>query len=266
MRKHARFIQTPITLLMDESLHALSLVGHELSSYPLGDYMMQSLFLKMTGFQEQKVKCILWELATDDYALRYKRFRKNPISEGSSLDDKNHVLEDLVGCIESRQKGKSRFSDDEKNDVIDSTKEAIRNFAHHPATKGWMSRSWMDFDKRFGDYVGACILYESKGVYQQLFKPCASCAGKKKAGSKCAGVVQHLTLKDLYEKMYRHRNRCAHNVTSYQQNLPSLDTLKEEDFLYENYLFRFALLILCDKIFVELFNRYLSVYPEPFKL
>jgi len=27
----------------------------------------------MTGFQEQKLKCIVWELATDDYEYRYHK-------------------------------------------------------------------------------------------------------------------------------------------------------------------------------------------------
>jgi hypothetical protein len=34
---------------------------------------MQSIFIKMTGFQEQKLKCIVWELATDDYEYRYHK-------------------------------------------------------------------------------------------------------------------------------------------------------------------------------------------------
>ena len=45
--------------------------------HPLYDYVLQTTFLKMTGSQEQKLKCIQWELATDDYEYRYDILSKS---------------------------------------------------------------------------------------------------------------------------------------------------------------------------------------------
>ena len=54
--------------------------------------------------------------------------------------------------------------------------------------------------------------------------------------------------------LYIHRNRCAHNLTSYQQNRPSLEILSGIDSVYENYYIRFALLIIIDKIMITLYQ------------
>ena len=64
-------------------------IGNGIETYPLGDYIMQSVFLKMTGFQEQKMKCICWELASNDYEYRYYRFTQNKLGECSNYKEKN---------------------------------------------------------------------------------------------------------------------------------------------------------------------------------
>ena len=58
------------------------------------------------------------------------------------------------------------------------------------------------------------------------------------------------------EIVYKHRNRCAHNLKSYQDNLPTLSTIISDTYKYENYFFRFAIVILIDEIFIRLFNKY----------
>ncbi len=76
----------------------------------------------------------------------------------------------------------------------------------------------------------------------------------------------YLTLKDIFDIAIRHRNRCAHNISSYQQNLPALEELQKEEYVLENYLVRFAIFLIIDKVFVALFRKYLEMKPEPFKL
>ena len=64
-------------------------------------------------------------------------------------------------------------------------------------------------------------------------------------------------LQDFYnDVVYAHRNRCAHNLVSFQNNLPTLKTLEDEKFVYHNYYFRFSILILLDEIFVRLYKAY----------
>lgn len=67
-----------------------------------------------------------------------------------------------------------------------------------------------------------------------------------------------ISLLKIYEDhLYRRRNRIAHNTQSYQQNLPTLKTLVNDDYLYENYFVHFSLLVLIDNIFIELFRKYI---------
>ena len=71
------------------------------------------------------------------------------------------------------------------------------------------------------------------------------------------------SLKKIYEEhLYISRNRCAHNTQSYQQNLPTLKRLSDDNFRYENFYIWFVVLVLIDNIFIELYKKYLSVLSE----
>lgn len=61
---HNKFILLPISEILKDVATASVGVGTGIETYPLCDYVMQSVFLKMTGSQEQKMKCICWELAS----------------------------------------------------------------------------------------------------------------------------------------------------------------------------------------------------------
>ena len=66
-------------------------------------------------------------------------------------------------------------------------------------------------------------------------------------------------LGDLYTKeVYNHRNRCAHNLTSYQMNLPGLNALATKTDADDNYFIRFWLIILVDEIFMRLYKYYID--------
>lgn len=71
------------------------------------------------------------------------------------------------------------------------------------------------------------------------------------------------SVKDIYESVvYRHRNRCAHNTLSYQINKPDLKVLAGNDALKNNYFLRYALILVIDRIFIVLFEKYLSLQNE----
>src|SRR4051794_244295 len=98
MAKHTDFILAPITNILSEIVHANAGIGDGLETYPLYEYIMQSVFLKMTGSQEQKMKCICWELATNDYEYRYQ-YTRTGVGEYSTYKDKNGVYQDLIEQI-----------------------------------------------------------------------------------------------------------------------------------------------------------------------
>ena len=101
MKNHKDFILSPITNILYDVASASAGVGSGIETYPLCDYIMQSAFLKMTGFQEQKMKCICWELASNDYEYRYKEIYSKILGECSHYDDKNKIYKDLIALIKN---------------------------------------------------------------------------------------------------------------------------------------------------------------------
>ena len=66
---HSEFIETPLLEILKEGLHACRPLVGGIQTEPVKEYFLSSLFLRMTGAQEQKLKCVCWELATHDYAF-----------------------------------------------------------------------------------------------------------------------------------------------------------------------------------------------------
>ena len=64
---HGFFISTPLLDVMQDGIAASASLKMGAECYPLGEYFYQTLFLRMTGAQEQKMKCLCWEMATNDY-------------------------------------------------------------------------------------------------------------------------------------------------------------------------------------------------------
>jgi hypothetical protein len=225
---------------------------------------MQSLFLKMTGFQEQKMKCITWELATDDLEYRYERYTKNKLGECSTIQEKNTVLNDLACALNKKCPNNFELSDDKLKDIVNSTKNDLKKFYDTSNLSSWLNKQYLEFETLLSNCSDVCLLYRNKqNLYAELFRHCDNCAQKAKAirGSIC----KISKLSEAYNAMIHQRNRYAHNTSSFQKNLPSLDTLNSEKYVLENFFVRFFLLIVIDKIFIELFNRYLDINKE-FKL
>lgn len=264
MRKHEKFILTPIESILEESCFSMSLLDDGLEIYSLSDYMMQSLFLKMTGFQEQKVKCILWELATDDYELRYLRYKKEQIGEASSYDDKVKVFRDLIMVVTGMSgDNNALLSDKERDNIITDTLQAMKKLSEQRFMKGWSRRMYIEFEQLMKNCGKEC-LFMRNGKKYDFFSSCEKCGKRKKSTDQ--QICNYGNLKEVYGFIYKHRNRCAHNTVSYQQNLPCLEHLQDKNYVFENYFVRFAFLIMIDKMFVSLFKKYLQLAPGKFLL
>ena len=83
---HTKFILTPILSILKESIIACRGIGIGIETQALSEYVLQTTFLKMTGALEQKMKCICWEIASNDYEYRYQYLKKN-YGECSSYKD-----------------------------------------------------------------------------------------------------------------------------------------------------------------------------------
>ena len=68
--KHKDFILTPLASLIEKTLLPMDLYKGQVCNYIMKEYILQTLFMKLTGCMEQKAKCILWDIATYDFEYR----------------------------------------------------------------------------------------------------------------------------------------------------------------------------------------------------
>lgn len=77
------FITTSVYEILQQGIAAAEcLQQNSIDTYPILDYLLQSVFLRMTGFEEQKLRNICWEVATVDLDYRYKTLQGH-VSYGS---------------------------------------------------------------------------------------------------------------------------------------------------------------------------------------
>ena len=239
MKTHRKFISLPISSVLDDVKTASKGIDFGIEGYPLCDYIMQSVFIKMTGFQEQKMKCICWELATHDYDYRYHRFSKEKLGECSKYDEKTKIYSDLIGQIKKYRSDFSIINESDREVILKKSSSEVEEIFSDSNLSIWAQRKYFDYEK----------------IWERIGNGHFASDGKNLLKFMDSGVC----LRKVYTNhLYRHRNRIAHNTQSYQHNLPTLKTLAETDFLYENYFVWFALLNLIDKIVIHLYSIYIE--------
>lgn len=100
---HGKFIATPLYNILLDGIYASASIKAGAETYPMGEYFFQSLFLRMTGAQEQKMKCVCWELATNDYTYRYDLLHNKNYGECSNYYEKCNIYKDLIELIRKMQ-------------------------------------------------------------------------------------------------------------------------------------------------------------------
>lgn len=289
---HTKFILTPILNILNETIIACRGIGFGIETQSICEYVMQTTFLKMTGASEQKMKCICWEIASNDYEYRYHYLKKN-YGECSSFKDKNFVYNDLIKAIvklAGHFDYNTIFSDIDisiyiKDVIAQKIKKAIfnqsqkkgRELSKDEATKltngmikYYMSQNLNDKNKlvftqkallhKLNNSIIKLIDNSSIAIWEQRdFQFFKSNWNDIYCDDFC---TQNSLLNDDMQKyyneiVYKHRNRCAHNLTSYQNSLPTLQNIISENYKYENYFFRFSILVLIDDIFMRLFQKYI---------
>jgi len=231
MYKHSDFILTPIYTILSEVSAANAAVGDGIETYPLSEYIFQSVFLKMTGFQEQKMKCIVWELATNDYVYRYKRFSQDQLGECSKYDEKKKVYLDLIQAIKVFDRTFVVSNQLDRRAIRRETIDEMKYVFLTSNLSGWNESLAGEFFAKHGDII--------KDTYFAL-----------------PDNLLENVLQERYELLYRHRNRCAHNTLSYQENVPTLLEILDKSYQHDHYIMRFILLSLIDKVSIELYKIY----------
>lgn len=235
-RVHIAFIKKPIAIFLQEAADACSNLGMGIENYSIIGYVMQSCFLNMTGASEQKMKCICWEVATDDYEFRYN-WLKTPVGEYSAYGDKNGVYKMLMNQIR-KEIPSYVFSDKDCEEVIKEVAQEFEDIVADTPLALWSDR----------------LFNEARTTISQLT------TGNIAAKDNLLMDTEEVKVRTIYtDYLYRQRNRLAHNATSYQENLPSLKSLAVSNGRYENYYLWFALLMVIDSVFRRLFEVYCNL-------
>lgn len=235
MKNHTDFILSPLLDALEEGLVASRNIHLGIEGYPLVEYILPSLFLRMTGAQEQKLKCICWEMATVDYEYR-RNFLQNQQSYGSysSFEQKNKVYKDIVCQIQSKEKKFKPHKCLNTNDIILEMRNAVAGLFDHTFIMEATKREYMFFCSDFSKEI------ESEDIATDTLL-----RGKAEL---------------INKYLFDHRNGTAHNTLSYQSDHPDFITLKSDEHKYDNYYFYFSLLLIIDKVFTKLFKKFMDVY------
>lgn len=234
---HTDFIISDIFDVVDDAIMSTSSLGQNISHYSLCEYLFQSVFLRLTGYQEQKLKCILWEIASDDLDFRYKYLSGSvKVNECSQLSDKNIVYNILKKALEDKNHPFLFPDEIEINRQISEIKDNLISKFETSVFRKWLPREY----SRFIEF-SSNIRYKRDGYFtlKSIF-----------------GGDNYLN--EAFDKLYRHRNRCAHNLLSYQSNVPKLlDFTKDVDGS-DNYFTRILLLCMIDNVFTRMFKFYIN--------
>lgn len=209
MSKHDKFILTPMSTILEEAIQASSGIGSGIETYPLCDYIMQSIFLKMTGYQEQKMKCIAWEIATNNFEYRRRLLNNDDkLGECSTYDSKNKIYKALFKQIKSI---------DSNYEIEQSIKVRIKNNSFNKVKDMFMDTNLVTWNKKLSnDFLESKLIKETQYL--------------NNSNNLLENIIQ-----EKYDEIYKQRNRLAHNTQSYQQNLPDFKMLSIEKEYSRNY-------------------------------
>jgi hypothetical protein len=245
--EHLTFIRTSLVKIVKDVVASAALLGDGMEFYAVQGYILQSLFLQLTGAQEQKMKCICWELATNDLKYRYERYYKGwSLNECSSLQSKNTVFKDLMKAIRVDEPSYLLYPDNTaKESLRDNVLQQIKDIFLETNIQGLHKKEFDFFCSTFSG-ISPSNIYPDK--FQLI-----------KTGDKEAPLAVHsdTELYAVYHLLYGYRNGCAHNASSYQLNLPAFKDLNNEVYQkYNNVFLFFAILLLIDEMFRKAFGHY----------
>ena len=228
---HILFILKPATEIVKEAIWSLNATNNGIETYPISSYLLHSLFLKLTGAQEQKLKCICWELACRDYEYRFERFERNRYRECSGYDDNSFLI-----------------TDDIKNNILHVWKTSTRELFENGVLFHNFKRKYDEYKELITDVDKEWIMNNT-----QLL------TSEKNISPAARINTFNLALQGLFKKyVFVERNRCAHNTRSYQHNLPSIKEMVSPEHKLQNYFLFMSIIILLDEIYRKLFETYLG--------
>lgn len=236
--KTEAFILSPLSELLSEAAIAMEAVENGMKGYQVADWLMPTIFLRMTGAQEQKLKCINWDLGSLDFELRYHLY-SNKMGEMSCYDEKYKLCCELLSSIIRNNQGFDPAIDINRKKLLDDANACIVTICGNSVMKDWYAADYKDFEEKTATFKTQELVVWSTDK------------------QKCTALFSGGLL-SAFGALYNHRNKCAHNTMSYQRNLPKFELLSGQNAVFENYFIRFYVLILLDILFVQLYKLAVS--------
>lgn len=140
---------------------------------------------------------------------------------------------------------RSEIPEEVRKTIVDESRNCIVNLIDDSKVKYWNEYRYNDFKGKIKSIVS----------YKNI-------ARKSENKNKAVYNLLENNVQIIYEKLYRNRNRLAHNTISYQQNLPVFEEMETEEFGCNNYFVWFYLLIIIDKIMVKLYKEFCDIRVE----
>jgi hypothetical protein len=253
MSKYSEFIKRPLTEILKKVSWEISCLDAGFTTVYVLGYVLDSAFLQITGALEQKVKCIYWELGNNNYELRYD-ILKNKIGECSNYEDKNKVFKMIIKEI-------IKLNKDVEVNQKDCWNSKINSFMNDFYNNNWHISEFYkkEYDElnnlKIVDFVKNCKYITKDFIDKIEFAEEIEIPLLNKVASQKQNNKRYL-LNIIYNKAIEYRNRIAHNTKSTLNSLPDFAILRDENYKYENLFARFAIMLLVDRTFVDIFEQY----------
>lgn len=235
MRLRSTFITTPIEEVLVQGISvADGLRPLGIEAYPALEFILSSLFLRMTGFSEQKLRSIHWEIATQNLDVRYSMLKgdEGKYGEYSSYEKKKDFYDFLKQQSLKLCNNELKWTTDERKSIVEYSQNVVEKVLQESVFSISYSnklKSSLDFVKQWtqDDILNNCFLSQR--------------------------------LVNIYtEYLYKQRNNSAHNTLSYQQDYISLTELRKPESDTHTYFTYFAILILLDTIFIKSYKKIIT--------
>ena len=227
MLPNEAFVRTRISDILSDTARLSNISYMGIESYPLQEYLFQSTFIKMTGYLEQKIKCICWDIASIDYKFRYK-----------ILNEWNNW-----GTFSDYKKIKQVY-----DKILTNIKEHDSEYELNKSTGNICFREIREILEESN-----LISFEEREYF------------KYKNDSKYFNDKKIEDFSPTYEKLYEKRNSLAHNTKVYQKDLPRLNDLRaKQDSDKDNYYYFFTVLAIYDCFFVSAYNACIELISEKY--
>ena len=232
-----RFVDSDILTELEKALDAFDMLPSGIQSYTLCEYLLQSIFLQMSGHQEQKCKVMLWNIASVDLDCRYEILSgKLSINEASKFEDKEKVYKQLIKSSAYLGLPIASLDEKKKEEMIESVKNRLNDILTNSIVGEWIPREISEF-LSFGESLKnhAAKYMDENGIFN--------------------GINIFIDAADM---TWRHRNRCAHNLFSYQDNIPDFQERLNDKHNINNYPTRFFTLALIDNALRVRYNYFIK--------